>query len=123
MPAIEAAAGELELAGISVSVLDLRWLAPVDWETLCATVAATGGRVVVVHEANLTGGFGAEIVAGLAERLGSSAIGFRRVATPDVRMPASPVLQAALLPDASKIVAAAQDLLRSNTQPIKEEYA
>jgi hypothetical protein len=32
-------------------------------------------------------------------------------------------LQAALLPDASKIVAAAQDLLRSNTQPIKEEYA
>ncbi len=52
----------------------------------------------MVHEANLTGGFGAEIVAGLAERLGPAAIGFRRVATPDVRMPASPVLQAALLP-------------------------
>ncbi|OYR21543.1 thiamine pyrophosphate enzyme, C-terminal TPP binding domain protein [Brucella pseudogrignonensis] len=123
MPAIEAAADELELAGISVSVLDLRWLAPVDWERLCTTVTATGGRVVVVHEANLTGGFGAEIVAGLAERLGPAAIGFRRVATPDVRMPASPVLQAALLPGASKIVAAAQDLLRSNEQPIREEYA
>lgn len=121
MPAVEAAAERLGQDGIDVSVLDLRWLSPVDWETLCATVTATGGRVVVVHEANLTGGFGAEIIAGLAERLGPSALAFRRVATPDVRMPASPVLQAALLPDATKIVAAAVDLLHSNTQTLQKE--
>ncbi|WP_233902096.1 alpha-ketoacid dehydrogenase subunit alpha/beta [Paracoccus denitrificans] len=122
MPSIEAAADALAEADIDVSVLDLRWLSPVDWDRLCATVSATGGRVVVVHEANLTGGFGAEIVAGLAERLGPSALFFRRVATPDVRMPASPILQAALLPDGAKILAAAKDLLQSNLQPRNEEY-
>ncbi|MEG4642905.1 thiamine pyrophosphate-dependent enzyme [Paracoccus sp. APAP_BH8] len=122
MPSIEAAADALAEADIEVSVLDLRWLSPVDWDRLCATVSATGGRVVVVHEANLTGGFGAEIVAGLAERLGPGALFFRRVATPDVRMPASPILQAALLPDGAKILAAAKDLLQSNLQPRNEEY-
>ncbi|WP_231493201.1 thiamine pyrophosphate-dependent enzyme [Paracoccus pantotrophus] len=122
MPAVEAAADALAENCIDVSVLDLRWLSPVDWGQLCATVSATGGRVVVVHEANLTGGFGAEIVAGLAERLGPGALSFRRVATPDVRMPASPVLQAALLPDAAKIMAAAKDLLQSNLLPQNEEY-
>jgi len=122
MPAVEAAAEALDEEGTDVSVLDLRWLSPVDWDRVCATVAATGGRVVVVHEANLTGGFGAEIVTGLAERLGPAALSFRRVATPDVRMPASPVLQAALLPDAAKIVEAARELLLSNAQPRSEEY-
>lgn len=121
MPMVEAAAEALQADGIEASVLDLRWLSPVDWDQICATVSATGGRVVVVHEANLTGGFGAEIVAGLAERLGPSALSFRRVATPDVRMPASPVLQAALLPDTARIVAAATGLLQSNTQPQTEE--
>lgn len=123
MSALEAAAEQLEAEGIPASVLDLRWLAPIDWEALCRTVRSSNGRVVVVHEANRTGGFGAEIIAGLIERLGSSAVQFKRVATPDVRMPASPVLQAALLPDARKIFAAAVDLLRSNSRLMGEEAA
>ncbi|BCH27938.1 alpha-ketoacid dehydrogenase subunit alpha/beta [Mesorhizobium sp. L-8-3] len=123
MPVLEAAAGQLAVEGISASVLDLRWLSPIDWEALCRTVRTSEGRVVVVHEANLTGGFGAEIIAGLLERLGPSVVQFKRVATPDVRMPASPVLQAALLPDAQKVFAAAFDLLRSNSRLMEEEAA
>jgi 2-oxoisovalerate dehydrogenase E1 component len=72
MPALEAAAEALHLEGISAAILDMRWLAPVDWETLSQTVGASEGRAIIVHEANQTGGFGAEIIAGLAERLGVS---------------------------------------------------
>ncbi len=60
--AAEAAAKE----GISVEVLDLRSLVPLDLEALAASVRRTG-HAVVVHEAQMTGGFGAEIVARLVE--------------------------------------------------------
>src|SRR5258708_561862 len=50
--------------GISAAVLDLRTLVPLDVETLCAQVARTG-RCVVVHEAPLSAGFGAEVSATL----------------------------------------------------------
>jgi pyruvate dehydrogenase E1 component subunit beta len=53
-------------AGISCEVLDLRTLVPLDEEALAEAVGRTG-RAVVVHEAPLTGGFGAEIVATLQE--------------------------------------------------------
>jgi pyruvate dehydrogenase E1 component beta subunit len=60
------AAERLEGEGISASVLDLRSLVPLDVETLVAEVSRTG-RAVVVHEAPLTAGFGAEVVATLQE--------------------------------------------------------
>jgi pyruvate dehydrogenase E1 component subunit beta len=60
------AADQLAQEGISASVLDLRTLVPLDVETLVGEVARTG-RCVVVHEAPLTGGFGAEVVATLVE--------------------------------------------------------
>jgi pyruvate dehydrogenase E1 component beta subunit len=62
----ERAAEELALDGCSAGVLDLRTLVPLDVETLVAEVERTG-RAVVVHEAPLSAGFGAEIVATLQE--------------------------------------------------------
>jgi pyruvate dehydrogenase E1 component beta subunit len=62
----ERAAEELALEGCSAGVLDLRTLVPLDVETLVAVVERTG-RAVVVHEAPLSAGFGAEIVATLQE--------------------------------------------------------
>jgi pyruvate dehydrogenase E1 component beta subunit len=62
LQAAEAAAGE----GRSVEVVDLRSLAPVDWPTLIASVRRTG-RAVVVHEAPVVAGLGAELAARLTE--------------------------------------------------------
>jgi pyruvate dehydrogenase E1 component beta subunit len=62
----ERAADELTAEGCSAGVLDLRSLVPLDVETLVAEVSRTG-RAVVVHEAPLSAGFGAEIVATLQE--------------------------------------------------------
>jgi 2-oxoisovalerate dehydrogenase E1 component len=61
----------------------------------------------VAHEANLTGGFGAEVVTRLHEMFdGEISLKIKRVATPNVRMPAAPVLAQEVLPNASKIVEA-----------------
>uniref|UniRef100_B0T7I2 2-oxoglutarate dehydrogenase E1 component n=1 Tax=Caulobacter sp. (strain K31) TaxID=366602 RepID=B0T7I2_CAUSK len=103
-----AAAERLAAAGCDTAVLDLRWLAPLDEAALLEVVRKAGGRVLVVHEAVRTGGFGAEIVARLHEALtGEMALRIRRVTTPDTRIPAAPSLQAALIPDADSIIAAA----------------
>jgi len=61
-----AAAEVLAAEGIEVEVIDLRSLVPLDRKTLVASVAKTG-RVVIVHEAPRTAGFGAEVAAVLAE--------------------------------------------------------
>ena len=61
------AAMVLEQSGVSVEVIDVRTLAPLDRDGLTTSVAKTG-RAVIVHEAPLTGGFGAEIAATIAER-------------------------------------------------------
>jgi 2-oxoisovalerate dehydrogenase E1 component len=105
------AAENLDRQGIASSVLDLRWLSPLDTSALRDAVTQAGGRVVIAHEANLTGGFGAEIVARLHEMLAGSNLRVRRVAAPDVRIPAAANLSAHLLPNAEKIVAAVQSLL------------
>jgi 2-oxoisovalerate dehydrogenase E1 component beta subunit len=62
---LEAARGAEE-DGVDVEVLDLRSLVPLDVESLVASARKTG-RVVVVHEAPMTGGFGAEVVARVVE--------------------------------------------------------
>lgn len=103
-----AAAEMLVAHGCDTAVLDLRWLSPLDETALLAAVRAAGGRVLVVHEAVKTGGFGAEIVARLDEALsGEMKLSLRRVTTPDTRMPAAPSLQNALIPSADTIVDAA----------------
>ena len=107
----EAAAEELAKSGIDTAVLDLRWLSPLD-DTTLIDLARTLKRVLVVHEANLTGGFGAEIAARVAEAaFRELAAPVTRLATPDVRMPAAPALQAALLPSRTTIGEAVRTLV------------
>jgi 2-oxoisovalerate dehydrogenase E1 component len=105
------AAEALAAEGLEVGVLDLRWLSPLDETALAASVQAAGGRVLIVHEAVRTGGFGAEIGMRVHELLAGKSPMVRRLATPDVRMPASPELQAALLPNATSITQAVRELL------------
>jgi 2-oxoisovalerate dehydrogenase E1 component len=106
------AAGQMAEGGVDVGVLDLRWLCPLDDDGLQAAVRGASGKVIVLHEANRTGGFGAEIVARLHESLGNEiALNIARVATPDMRIPASPILQRALLPTAAKVITEIRRLL------------
>lgn len=67
VPVCEEAAEKAKEAGISCEILDLRTLVPLDIDALMATATKTG-RVVIVHEAAKTAGYGAEISALIAER-------------------------------------------------------
>lgn len=101
-PSLEAA-DSLKQDNIDASVLDLRWLSPLDEEALFSAVENAGHRAVVAHEANVTGGFGAEIVARLHEAFAGIPLQIVRVGAPNVRIPASPVLMRALIPNAAQI--------------------
>jgi 2-oxoisovalerate dehydrogenase E1 component len=106
------AATRLAEEGVDVGVLDLRWLCPLDDDGLRAAVKNASGKVIVLHEANRTGGFGAEVVARLHEFFDKDlALSIARVATPDMRIPASPVLLQALLPTAAKVMDETRRLL------------
>lgn len=102
-----AAAQELQQEhGISVEVVDLRSIAPLDERTVLASVARTG-RAVIADECHRRFGVAAEIAAILAEG-GVSLLKapVRRVAVPDVPIPYSPPLEAELVVDKEKIIAA-----------------
>jgi 2-oxoisovalerate dehydrogenase E1 component len=108
--AAEQAAAALAGRGIEATVVDLRWLAPLDDDAIAAAVERAN-RVLVAHEANLTGGFGAEIAARIGERhFEDLDAPVRRVGAPDVRIPPTPALQEALLPSAASIERAAERL-------------
>jgi 2-oxoisovalerate dehydrogenase E1 component len=105
------AAAELAAAGVEAEVVDLRTLVPYDEETVTASVRKTG-RALIVHEAPLTLGFGAEIAA----RLADAAFPWldapvRRVTFPDRPVPYSRVLENALMPTRERVLAAARELL------------
>lgn len=109
---VDAAAEQLAGQGVEPTVLDLRWLAPLDDDAIAAAVSAGGGRVLVVHDATVTGGFGAEIAARITERHFSELRApVMRLATPDTRIPAAPTLQHPLIPRPDKIINAAHRLL------------
>jgi pyruvate dehydrogenase E1 component subunit beta len=105
VPAALDAAEQVRSDGIETEVIDPRTLSPMDWETFTASVDQTG-RLVVAHEAPLTGGPGGEIVAALVERcfyaLRSPP---RRVAGGDVVYPPQ-LLEDEYLPDTARIAAA-----------------
>ncbi len=105
------AAEELAGEGISVEVIDLRTLHPLDKETILKSVQKTG-KVVIVHEDNLTGGLGGEIVAIVAQEAFEWLDGpIVRVAGPDVPgVPFSRTMEHFFMPNAAKIAAAIRDL-------------
>jgi 2-oxoisovalerate dehydrogenase E1 component len=105
------AADELDGDGISVEVIDLRSLAPLDMDTVIASVAKTR-RAVVVHEAVRTCGAGAEIAARIHEALHDElAAPVRRLTAPDSSVPAPAGLVAAFYPNAGGIVAACREIV------------
>ncbi len=107
-----AAAEQLAQEGIAAEVIDARWIAPFDWPTLLASVRRTR-NLLVVHEANVSGGFGAEIAAHVQSALfGQLAAPVDRLGVDDCRMPAATHLQAALIPDAARIAERARRLAR-----------
>jgi 2-oxoisovalerate dehydrogenase E1 component beta subunit len=106
-----AAAESVAAAGISVEVVDLRTLYPLDREAILASVTKTG-KVLIVHEDNLTGGIGGEISALIAEHAFENLDGpVRRLASPDVPAVAfNDDLEAHFMLNPEKIAAAIRDL-------------
>jgi pyruvate/2-oxoglutarate/acetoin dehydrogenase E1 component len=110
--AVLEAAESLVAEGIEASVLDLRWISPLDTASLEKALRGTSGRVLIVHEANVSGGFGAEVAAGIAERHSDLVRGpITRIGLGDSRIPASPILMRALIPGPVQIVDAARALV------------
>jgi 2-oxoisovalerate dehydrogenase E1 component beta subunit len=104
-------ADTLATSGIEATVLDLRWLAPLDREALLA-VARHTGKVLVVHEDSRTGGIGESLAAVIQEE----AFDFldapiRIVAALDTPVPYSPPLEEVFLPSEADIERAARRLV------------
>jgi len=104
------AAKSLAEAGIEAEVIDVRTLVPFDWQTLFDSVGKTG-RLVIVEEDNLTGGWGAEVAA----RVADSCIGYlqgpiKRVAAPDTPVPFAPVMENYYIPSVERIVETVKQL-------------
>ena len=108
VPRCEKAADAL---GGDIEVIDLRTLSPWDKDAVVASVSHTH-RCLVVHEDNITAGFGGEIVSYLTENI---FFDFdappRRLAMPDVPSPHNPQLMDAVVPNNERIMAAMKDLL------------
>ncbi|WP_028218141.1 alpha-ketoacid dehydrogenase subunit beta [Paraburkholderia oxyphila] len=107
-----AAADLLAQEGVSAEVIDVATLKPLDMETILASVAKTG-RCVIVHEGSRTGGVGAEIAAGIAERgLYSLLAPVQRVTGYDVVVPLYR-LESHYMPGTTRIVAAVRQALEA----------
>jgi acetoin:2,6-dichlorophenolindophenol oxidoreductase subunit beta len=105
------AADELAHSGISVEVIDLRTLLPLDMATIAASVSKTH-RVVIAHEAVQNGGVGAEISARIGNELFDELDApVTRVACPFAPIPFAPELERALLPGTPDIVHAVRAVI------------
>jgi len=106
------AAEQLEGEGISLEIVDLRTLLPLDEETILASVRKTS-KALIAHEACMTGGVGGEIAARITEKVFEYLDGpVVRVTAPDCPVPYSPPLEEAFLPNAAKIVEKARWLAK-----------
>ena len=105
------AAKILEEDHIDAEVIDVRTLVPFDWETVFSSIRKTG-RLIIVEEDNLTGVWGAEVAARVAE----SCIGYldgpiRRVAAPDTPVPFAPIMENFYIPSVERIAGVARELV------------
>ena len=104
------AARKMEEKGISIEVVDLRTLNPLDKETIFSSVKKTG-RVLIAHEDTMTGGFGGELAALIAEHCFQYLDApIRRIAALDAPIPYSPPLENAVLPNEAKILSTLEEL-------------
>jgi 2-oxoisovalerate dehydrogenase E1 component len=108
-----AAAERLAADGIDAEVIDLRTIAPLDWDTVLTSFARTN-RMVIAHEAVVDFGVGAEIAARVVDA------GFwnldapvARVGAPSTPAPYAPSLEAAWVPAARDIVAAVRRVINT----------
>jgi acetoin:2,6-dichlorophenolindophenol oxidoreductase subunit beta len=105
------AAGMLEQEGVSMEVLDLRSLVPLDRDAVFESVDRTG-RLVTLHDATKFCGFGAEIGAMVAEEMFDALKApIRRVAAPDIPVPFTPPQEEFYKPSAGQVVAAVKSIL------------
>jgi len=101
-----------ERHGVSVEVIDLRSLSPVDYETIYASVRKTN-RVIVAYEDSMSWGYGAEIAARIAdETFAFLDAPVRRVAATDTFVAYAPELEDVILPQAESLRAAMEELAR-----------
>ena len=112
VPRALSAARILEREGISVEVVDPRTLKPLDEETILNSVMKTN-RLLIVHEAWTTGGFGAEVASVIADK------GFdwldapiKRLGAMDTPMPYNDELERATIPSTEKIATTIRELMR-----------
>jgi pyruvate/2-oxoglutarate/acetoin dehydrogenase E1 component len=98
------AAMQLAEEGINTEVIDLRTLKPLDFATIAESVKKTH-HVLIVHEACLTGGFGAEVAARIGEELFDYLDApVSRIGAKDVPIPFSPCMESFVLPQVNDIV-------------------
>ena len=110
-PKVVEAAQMLAGDGIKADVLDLRTIWPWDVSAVVASVRRTG-RLLVAHEAVEVGGFGAEVIATVVDRLGPQNIkAAKRVGAPRIPIPFSPPLENEMRVTPEKIVAAAKAVM------------
>jgi 2-oxoisovalerate dehydrogenase E1 component beta subunit len=104
-------AERMQKEGVSIEVVDIRTLVPFDEETVLNSVRKTN-RVLITHEATLTGGFAGEISARITEKAFDALDApIKRVAAFDSPTPFAPTLEKAMLPNADKIQEALRELL------------
>jgi len=106
------AAAVLKQEGISVEVIDPRTIRPLDEETILTSVRKTH-RLVVAHEACMSGGFGAEVAARITERAFKDLHApVCRVAARDTPMPFNDKLETAVIPSRDAIMSAVRSVLK-----------
>ena len=111
VPKVVEAVDQLAKDGITVDAYDLRTLWPWDEDAIAASVKRTG-RLLVVHEAVEVGGFGAEVVARIVDRLGPSNIkSAKRLGAPRLPIPFSPPLETQVRVTTVKIAAMVKSMV------------
>ena len=104
------AADRMHDEGVSVEVVDLRTIAPMDKATIRRSISKTN-KILIVHEDNKTGGVGAEIAATIAEEYFEQLDGpILRVAAADAHLPYAPSLEEAIVPNVDDVLDALRRL-------------
>ena len=106
-----AAAEQLAREGVGAEVIDLRWLSPMDTDTVVESVRKTG-RCVIVQEGSPLGGWSGAVAAAVADRAIDALDGpVRTITGPSHPIPFAPHLEAAVVPTTERIVAEVRALL------------